>query len=94
MPNNLWNKHTMFDTKENATFFLGALDAIFLTAYSIGLFISGILGDRFNLRYVLSLGMIGTALSLFMFGVVSEWLELYSETWYVTFWIINGKFRI
>ena len=84
----------MFDTKENATFFLGALDAIFLTAYSIGLFISGILGDRFNLRYVLSLGMIGTALSLFMFGVVSEWLELYSETWYVTFWIINGKFRI
>lgn len=66
------------------------MDAIFLAAYSIGLFISGILGDRFNLRYVLFLGMTTSALSLFVFGVLTEWYGIYNKYLYITIWIING----
>ncbi len=34
-PDHLWNDHHLFKTKSNAKLFLGELDAIFLTAYSI-----------------------------------------------------------
>lgn len=54
------------------------------------MFISGILGDRFNLRFVLTIGMILSAASMFMFGVVSEWIGVYNKFWYVGFWVING----
>ncbi len=70
--------------------YLGTLDTIFLSAYSIGLFISGILGDRFNLRYVLFIGMTTSALSLFIFGVVTEWLGFYNRYFYIFIWTING----
>lgn len=55
-----------------------------------GLFISGMLGDRFNLRIVLFIGTIVSSISLFFFGVVSEWAGIYNKYWYITFWIING----
>jgi OPA family glycerol-3-phosphate transporter-like MFS transporter 3 len=55
-----------------------------------GLFVSGILGDRFNLRYVLALGMTLTSISIFLFGVLSEWMKIYNKFYYITFWIING----
>ncbi len=34
-PDYIWNDHHLFDTKNQAKIFLGELDAIFLTAYSI-----------------------------------------------------------
>jgi OPA family glycerol-3-phosphate transporter-like MFS transporter 3 len=55
-----------------------------------GLFISGILGDRFNLRIVLTLGMCTSAITVFMFGTLSEWLQIYNKFWYIFFWILNG----
>ncbi len=55
-----------------------------------GLFISGILGDRFNLRLVLTLGMCSSAICVFMFGTVSEWAHTYNKAWYVIFWLLNG----
>lgn len=90
MPDDIWNSHHLVKTDDAAKIFLGELDAIFLAAYSIGLFISGMLGDRFNLRIVLFIGMMITSITLFMFGVVSEWLGVYNKAWYVIFWIING----
>lgn len=89
-PDDLWNTHHLFHNTDTAKIFLGELDAIFLGAYSIGLFISGILGDRFNLRIVLFIGTMLSSISLFFFGVVSEWLGIYSKTYYISFWIING----
>jgi OPA family glycerol-3-phosphate transporter-like MFS transporter 3 len=89
-PDSIWNDRSFFKQRADAKLFLGALDATFLAAYSIGLFISGILGDRFDLRYVLSIGMALTSISMFMFGVVSEWLQIYNKFWYMAFWIING----
>lgn len=89
-PDSVWNTHRFFGTESEAKIFLGTLDSIFLSAYAIGLFISGMLGDRFNLRYVLTLGMTLSAVSIFMFGVVSEWLTVYNKFYYIVFWIING----
>jgi sugar phosphate permease len=31
-----------------------------------------------------------SAVSMFMFGVVSEWIGVYNRYWYIGFWIING----
>jgi len=37
------------------------MDTTFLLAYAVGLYISGILGDRFNLTRVLAFGMCSSA---------------------------------
>lgn len=42
------------------------------------------------MRYVLTIGMCSTAVSVFFFGTVSEWLEIYNKYWYIVFWIVNG----
>ncbi|CAF1399815.1 unnamed protein product [Rotaria magnacalcarata] len=89
-PDEIWNQTRLFHSPENATIFLGVLDAVFMFSYSFGLFVSGIIGDRFDLRIVLCLGMVITAVVIFLFGVVSEWLHIYSVAWYVCFWILNG----
>ena len=41
--------------------YLGYLDTTFLTAYAVAMFFSGHVGDRSNLRYFLTLGMLGMA---------------------------------
>jgi len=89
-PDDLWNQTRLYKSPDDATIFLGVLDAVFMFSYSAGLFISGIIGDRFDLRIVLSVGMIVTAIVNFLFAVVSEWLHIYSIPWYVCFWILNG----
>ncbi|XP_044535635.1 sugar phosphate exchanger 3 isoform X3 [Gracilinanus agilis] len=60
-PVELWNSSHLFPNAEEATLFLGTLDTIFLFSYAVGLFISGIIGDRFNMRWVLSFGMCSSA---------------------------------
>uniref|UniRef100_A0A9L0T3S3 Sugar phosphate exchanger 3 n=1 Tax=Equus caballus TaxID=9796 RepID=A0A9L0T3S3_HORSE len=55
-----------------------------------GLFISGIVGDRLNLRWVLSFGMCSSALVVFVFGTLTEWLHFYSMGLYCCLWIVNG----
>uniref|UniRef100_A0AAQ4R206 Major facilitator superfamily (MFS) profile domain-containing protein n=1 Tax=Gasterosteus aculeatus aculeatus TaxID=481459 RepID=A0AAQ4R206_GASAC len=60
-PGETWEDHRMFSDERNATLFLGALDSIFLFSYAVGLYLSGVVGDRFNLRYVLCFGLCGSA---------------------------------
>ncbi|XP_073804549.1 sugar phosphate exchanger 3 isoform X4 [Danio rerio] len=73
-----------------ATLFLGALDSIFLFSYAVGLYVSGVIGDRFNLRYVLSFGLCGSAITEFVFGTLTEWLHFYNVYLYCVLWVING----
>ncbi|PWA83324.1 major facilitator superfamily domain protein [Artemisia annua] len=47
---------------ENGTALLGDLDLAFLFVYSIGMFFSGHIGDRMNLRIFLTIGMVGTVI--------------------------------
>uniref|UniRef100_A0A667IEI2 Sugar phosphate exchanger 3 n=1 Tax=Lynx canadensis TaxID=61383 RepID=A0A667IEI2_LYNCA len=90
LPVEIWTSNHLFPSAEEATLFLGTLDTIFLFSYAVGLFISGIVGDRLNLRWVLSFGMCSSALVVFVFGPVTEWLHFYNKGLYCCLWIGNG----
>ncbi|KAG8138281.1 putative Sugar phosphate exchanger 3 protein [Naja naja] len=89
-PYELWNSSHLFPNAEEATLFLGTLDTIFLFSYAVGLFVSGIIGDRLNMRWVLAFGMCSSALVVFVFGTVTEWLHFYNKWFYCCLWIVNG----
>ncbi|XP_068828892.1 sugar phosphate exchanger 3 isoform X4 [Capricornis sumatraensis] len=90
LPVEIWSNNHLFPSAEEATLFLGTLDTIFLFSYAVGLFISGIVGDRLNLRWVLSFGMCSSALVVFVFGTLTEWLHFYNKGLYCSLWILNG----
>nr|XP_030709857.1 sugar phosphate exchanger 3 isoform X4 [Globicephala melas] len=90
LPVEIWSSNHLFPSAEEATLFLGTLDTIFLFSYAVGLFISGIVGDRLNLRWVLSFGMCSSALVVFVFGTLTEWLHFYNKGLYCSLWIVNG----
>ncbi|PNI99711.1 SLC37A3 isoform 4 [Pan troglodytes] len=90
LPVEIWSSNHLFPSAEKATLFLGTLDTIFLFSYAVGLFISGIVGDRLNLRWVLSFGMCSSALVVFVFGALTEWLRFYNKWLYCCLWIVNG----
>ncbi|XP_036373872.1 sugar phosphate exchanger 3 [Megalops cyprinoides] len=89
-PDETWQENKLFADAGEATLFLGALDTIFLFSYAVGLYISGVIGDRLNLRYVLSCGLCGSAVVEFVFGTLTEWLHFYSVYLYCGLWVLNG----
>ncbi|XP_041111428.1 sugar phosphate exchanger 3 [Polyodon spathula] len=89
-PGQVWNENQLFPSPQEATLFLGALDTIFLFSYAVGLFISGIIGDRLNLRYVLSCGLCCSAVVEFVFGTLTEWFQFYNVYFYCSLWGLNG----
>ncbi|XP_052283911.1 sugar phosphate exchanger 3-like isoform X3 [Dreissena polymorpha] len=89
-PDKLWTAHHMYGKSDDAETYLGVLDAVFMIAYAVGLYISGVLGDRYELRKVLSIGMCSTAVMVFVFGCVFEWTHFYNQYLYVIVWILNG----
>ncbi|KAM9467921.1 sugar phosphate exchanger 3 isoform 1-T2 [Clarias gariepinus] len=89
-PRETWEENRLFADAEEATLFLGALDTIFLFSYAVGLYISGVIGDRLNLRYVLSFGLCGSAVAEFLFGTLTEWLHFYNMYFYCSLWVLNG----
>ncbi|KAM9312762.1 sugar phosphate exchanger 3 [Gastrophryne carolinensis] len=89
-PDGTWDGNHLFSDAQSATIFLGLLDTIFLFSYAVGLFISGIIGDRLNMRYVLTFGMCSSAITMFVFGTVTEWLHFYNKVFYCFMWVING----
>ncbi|KAL4227077.1 hypothetical protein ACF0H5_015051 [Mactra antiquata] len=92
-PYEIWNAHHMYDQPKDAETYLGVLDAVFMVSYAAGLYISGIIGDRFELRKVLCIGMCLAAVSVFIFGSVLEWAHYYNHYLYVVLWILNGLFQ-
>ncbi|GAB1290707.1 Sugar phosphate exchanger 3 [Apodemus speciosus] len=90
LPAEIWSTNHLFPSTEEATLFLGTLDTVFLFSYAVGLFISGIIGDRLNLRWVLSFGMCSSAFVVFVFGTLTEWLRFYNKWLYCGLWIVNG----
>ena len=90
LPYDVWNKRHLFTSPDVAEKFMGTLDACFMFAYAVGLFVSGFIADRNDLRLVLSIGMGLTSVTVFVFGCVFEWLEFYSQPAYLTLWLLNG----
>ncbi|KAI8511372.1 hypothetical protein Bbelb_104720 [Branchiostoma belcheri] len=89
-PEKIWMDRHLFDSSSDAEPFLGWLDSTFLISYAVGLYISGILGDRFDMRKVLSLGMCLSAVVVFVFGCLTEWVHLYSQPFYILLFVLNG----
>ncbi|KAL0858952.1 hypothetical protein ABMA27_011370 [Loxostege sticticalis] len=63
-----WCDWPPFNTSDANTL-LGALDSAFLFSYAGAMFVSGMVAERVDLRYFLSLGMLLSAAFCYMFGV-------------------------
>ncbi|XP_076441343.1 sugar phosphate exchanger 3-like [Babylonia areolata] len=89
-PASTWTDHNFFTSADDAEEFMGTLDASFMFAYAVGLFVSGFIADRNDLRVVLCVGMTLTSVMVFVYGCVFEWLHWYSQPAYLVVWILNG----
>uniref|UniRef100_A0A673XM51 Glucose-6-phosphate exchanger SLC37A2 n=1 Tax=Salmo trutta TaxID=8032 RepID=A0A673XM51_SALTR len=80
--NETWCDWAPFDQDNYQTLF-GAVDNSFLVAYAIGMFFSGIFGERVPLRYYLTTGMLLSGLFTCLFGLGFYW-NIHS-IWYYAF---------
>ena len=68
-------------------FELGLLGSILSLSYGASKFLSGILGDKSNPRYFMSIGLILTGIFNLLFGMSSAWWA------FAVFWGLNGWFQ-
>ncbi|KAH0665684.1 hypothetical protein KY285_026890 [Solanum tuberosum] len=76
----------------DGTTLLGDLDVAFLFVYAIGMYFSGHMGDRMDLRVFLTVGMLGTGLFTALFGV-GYWANIHSFYYYLIIQMIAGLFQ-
>ncbi|XP_065818826.1 glucose-6-phosphate exchanger SLC37A2 [Labrus bergylta] len=86
--NDTWCDWKPFDQDNYQTLF-GVVDNSFLVAYAIGMFISGIFGERLPLRYYLSFGMLMSGLFTCLFGL-GFYLNIHSLGYYAFIQVMNG----
>uniref|UniRef100_A0A8C9K4X9 Solute carrier family 37 member 1 n=1 Tax=Panthera tigris altaica TaxID=74533 RepID=A0A8C9K4X9_PANTA len=75
--------------QDNYQQLLGALDYSFLCAYAIGMYLSGIIGERLPIRYYLTFGMLASGAFTALFGL-GYFYNIHSFGFYVVTQIING----
>uniref|UniRef100_A0A663LTA2 Glucose-6-phosphate exchanger SLC37A2 n=1 Tax=Athene cunicularia TaxID=194338 RepID=A0A663LTA2_ATHCN len=83
-----WCSWAPFDG-DNYKELFGALDNAFLVAYAIGMFISGIFGERLPLRYYLSGGMVLSGLFTALFGLGYFW-DIHVLWYFIVMQVCNG----
>ncbi|XP_042478749.1 putative glycerol-3-phosphate transporter 5 [Macadamia integrifolia] len=71
---------------------LGELDLAFLSAYSIGMYFAGHIGDRIDLRLFLSFGMFGSGISTVVFGL-AYWWKIHNLGFFLLVQIVSGLFQ-
>ncbi|XVF49359.1 hypothetical protein PTKIN_Ptkin04bG0005300 [Pterospermum kingtungense] len=76
----------------DGTSLLGELDVAFLAVYAFGMYFSGHLGDRMNLRVFLTIGMVGTGLFTSLFGA-GYWARIHSFNYFLIVQMIAGLFQ-
>uniref|UniRef100_A0A8C8SJN4 Solute carrier family 37 member 1 n=1 Tax=Pelusios castaneus TaxID=367368 RepID=A0A8C8SJN4_9SAUR len=75
--------------KNNYKQLLGALDYSFLCAYAVGMYFSGIIGERLPIRYYLTAGMLASGLFTAMFGL-GYFYNIHNLWFYMMAQIANG----
>ncbi|XP_073524925.1 glucose-6-phosphate exchanger SLC37A1 [Phyllobates terribilis] len=75
--------------KKNYKQLLGALDYSFLCAYAVGMFLSGMIGERLPLRYFLSSGMVASGFFTVLFGL-GYFYNIHNLTYYIVIQVLNG----
>lgn len=73
----------------NGTELLGYLDVAFLAVYAAGMYCSGHIGDRMNLRIFLTIGMVGTGLFTALFGF-GYWFNIHNFYYYLVVQMFAG----
>ncbi|XP_056266911.1 glucose-6-phosphate exchanger SLC37A2 isoform X1 [Pseudoliparis swirei] len=86
--NETWCDWAPFDQDNYQTLF-GVLDNSFLVAYAIGMFFSGVFGERLPLRYYLSFGMVMSGVFTCLFGL-GFYLNIHSLGYYAAIQVLNG----
>lgn len=81
-----------FNSDEWGSTYLGACDTTFLSAYAVGLFITGPLGDRVNLRWFLGIGMMGSGLFCFLFGA-GQLMGIHNLAYFLACNLFAGLFQ-
>ena len=74
---------------EDGTRVIGTCDFAFLASYSVGMFFSGHLGDRMDLRKFLTVGMLMSGLWVSMFGM-GYYADVHSVWYYVGVQMVAG----
>lgn len=72
---------------------LGLMDCIWLMSYALGLFSSGVMGDKFDTAKFHSFGLFMTSLIYLLFAISIPYLKLNVndyQIYYIILWIING----
>ncbi len=67
---------------------MGAVLSALFTAYAIGQFVNGQLGDKFGARKLISVGILASAVINIIFGFTNGWL-----TGMIFLWALNGFFQ-
>uniref|UniRef100_A0A8C9T3K5 Glucose-6-phosphate exchanger SLC37A2 n=1 Tax=Scleropages formosus TaxID=113540 RepID=A0A8C9T3K5_SCLFO len=83
------NKVLKTSYQNNYQTLFGVLDNSFLVAYAIGMFFSGIFGERLPLRYYLSTGMLLSGFFTALFGLGFYW-NIHSIWYYAFVQAMNG----
>ncbi|XP_072900865.1 glucose-6-phosphate exchanger SLC37A1-like isoform X2 [Hemitrygon akajei] len=86
--NDTWCSWAPFD-KSNYKQLLGALDYSFLCAYAVGMYASGIIGERLSIRLYLTVGMLASGLFTTLFGMGYFW-NIHNLQYYIFIQIVNG----
>uniref|UniRef100_A0A8C5MRE9 Glucose-6-phosphate exchanger SLC37A2 n=1 Tax=Leptobrachium leishanense TaxID=445787 RepID=A0A8C5MRE9_9ANUR len=83
-----WCSWAPFD-KSNYKELLGSLDTSFLVTYAIGMFFSGMFGERLPMRYYLSAGMVLCGVFTSFLGLGYYW-NIHALWYFILFQILNG----
>ena len=73
--------------------FEGLMDGFFLMAYALGLFTSGVIGDKFDTAKFHAFGLFMTSFIYILFAISVPYLKLNVndyQPYYIILWIING----
>ncbi|KAM7273717.1 hypothetical protein ACFE04_028381 [Oxalis oulophora] len=76
----------------DGTSLLGELDVAFLAVYAAGMYVSGHLGDRMNLRIFLTIGMVGTGIFTALFGI-GYWANIHNFYYFLILQVLAGLFQ-
>lgn len=76
----------------DGTAILGEIDLAFLAVYSMGMYFAGHLGDRLDLRMLLTFGMIGSGACVALFGL-GYWWNIHHFSYYLVVQMMGGLFQ-
>ena len=85
-----YSKPTLIEELDYNDTTLGWLDCAFLSAYGIGLFLNGWLGDRLKLKILLSLGVLLTIFAITAFSLIEGAMHFSTLFLGIPLFMLNG----